>query len=97
MQTYSLTLEEYEAMRVAQGGLCAICCEEETMLDRRTGNVRRLSVDHCHSTGKVRGLLCHACNIAIGKMQESPAVLRSAAMYLEKHQPSAMVRGSSRS
>ena len=42
------------------------------------------AVDHCHHTGKVRGVLCHACNTSLGKMHDSPAFLRRAAEYLEK-------------
>lgn len=52
---YGLSLEEFNAMSLAQGGLCLIC-----------GRPDRLCVDHCHTSGKVRGLLCSGCNGALG-------------------------------
>ena len=51
---YGLTLAQYEALRVGQRGKCAIC-----------GALGRLCVDHCHKTGKVRGLLCSQCNYSL--------------------------------
>lgn len=58
-----------------QGGTCAICHGTET--------VGRLAVDHCHSTGRVRGLLCTNCNQAIGKLKDDSQLLRNAINYLE--------------
>jgi hypothetical protein len=55
-----------------QGGICAIC--RETKIDR---------IDHDHKTGKVRGLLCHCCNAALGLFRDLPDRLRAAAEYLE--------------
>lgn len=75
---YGMTVHEYDQMVIYQNGVCAICRQMES-----TGN-RRLAVDHCHSIGKVRGLLCGQCNLAIGKMGDSPSRLRAAADYLEK-------------
>lgn len=76
---YGLTRGEYEAMCDAQGGRCAICLEVQESTPRGV-----LFVDHCHASGNVRGLLCESCNLAIGKLKDSPEVLRRAADYLEK-------------
>lgn len=72
---FGLTVEQYDEMATAQGGLCAIC--------RRANGQFNLAVDHDHETGTIRGLLCHNCNQALGKFQDSPALLRKAAAYLE--------------
>jgi hypothetical protein len=56
-------------------------CEGCGVAKSRQG--KRLAVDHCHKTGKVRGLLCHECNRTISTAQDDPAILRSLALYLE--------------
>lgn len=73
---YGITIEEYDAMLEAQNGVCLVCQEE----DKDTN----LAVDHCHSTGRVRGLLCNNCNRAIGLLKDNPAVIKRAAAYLER-------------
>jgi hypothetical protein len=78
-------------MLIKQNGVCAICRKPETTYRKShiKGSdpvLRRLSVDHCHTTKKVRGLLCGNCNHSIGKMKDDPALLRAAADYLEKGQ-----------
>jgi recombination endonuclease VII len=83
LRKYGLTLESYEAMHVAQGGVCAICGKPET--GTREGRIKRLSVDHSRQTGRVRELLCCRCNQAIGLMREDPTVLRAAAAYIDRH------------
>jgi hypothetical protein len=80
--TYGITLEEYEAMFAKQDGLCAICAEAEKAIDHLTGEPRRLAVDHCHRTNKIRGLLCLACNTAIGKLKDNPVLIERAASYV---------------
>lgn len=82
---YGLTKDEYTTMLVNQSGVCGICKEPEVVLDRRTGLPRSLSVDHCHSTGKIRGLLCTHCNHALGKFKDSIEVLESAIQYLKEN------------
>lgn len=72
---YKLTGPEFRELLERQGGLCAIC--------RRPPDGTRLVVDHDHTGGDVRGLLCHGCNRGIGLMREDPAALRRAADYLE--------------
>lgn len=78
---YGIGLEEYKKMYEEQGGLCAICNRPAMVLDNK-GRVRALSVDHDHITGKVRGLLCNKCNMAIGIMDSNPEITRNATNYL---------------
>lgn len=73
-RTYGITSADYDRMERNQNGKCAIC--------RAKGN---LHIDHCHTTGKVRGLLCCRCNLAIGSFRDDPHIVRQAAIYLEHH------------
>jgi len=68
---YNLTDEQYQKMLNEQGRKCAICKEQ-----------KRLCVDHCHKTGKIRGLLCFGCNLDIRILEGPPEKLRSAQKYL---------------
>ena len=77
LKRFGLTPAEYAARLEAQSGACAICGGRDA---------RRLSVDHNHETGAVRGLLCRNCNVGIGALGDDADVLRRAAEYLEKHQ-----------
>jgi hypothetical protein len=81
---YHITLEQYEQLHEAQGGVCAICKRPETATDKRTGKKRRLAVDHTNEHGvfKVRGLLCQRHNMAIGLFGHSIALLLAATDYL---------------
>jgi hypothetical protein len=81
---YGIGMDEYRALSEAQNGVCAICKNTETSLDK-DGGPRLMPVDHDHITGKVRGLLCTACNRALGMFKDSPELLRSAINYLEKN------------
>lgn len=73
-QNYGLSLEQYEFLVAQQGSRCAICQKIPA----------RLCVDHSHSTGLVRSLLCSECNAALGLLQEDPARIRALADYAEK-------------
>lgn len=84
--TYGITLEEFEELEKAQGGVCAICKKRETWV--RSGKVFRLSVDHCHDKGKIRGLLCRSCNTGLGFFLHDPSLLHAAVAYL-KNPPAA--------
>ena len=64
LSKYRISAADFAALAKVQGGVCAICRKPETARSRKTGKPRRLSVDHCHETGMVRGLLCTACNTA---------------------------------
>lgn len=77
---FNLTEEAYNDMLKEQGGCCAIC----NTLQCATGY--RFAVDHCHTSGKIRGLLCQACNTAIGKLKDDVFLLKKAIAYLEKDQ-----------
>lgn len=83
LKAYGLTPEEYERLLLAQNGVCAICRQPEKY--KLYGKLKRLAVDHDHATNRVRGLLCHNCNIGIGNLGDSASRLRSAADYLERH------------
>jgi len=76
---YGLTVEKYQQMVLDQGGVCKICSQPPC--DRWN----RLHVDHCHKTGKVRALLCHKCNTAIGNLRDDIALLYKAIAYLEEY------------
>jgi hypothetical protein len=73
-KTFNLTLEEYAARLTAQGGVCAICMLPPGQLP--------LCVDHCHTTGRVRGLLCRKCNTALGQFKDSMVNLARALLYM---------------
>lgn len=77
---FGITLQDYRRLLDEQDGKCAICGET-----CRTG--KRLAVDHDHSNGKVRGLLCQDCNTAIGLFRESPRRLMLAMRYVASHKP----------
>jgi hypothetical protein len=83
MYRYGITREQFTEMLVAQEGVCAICRQPETQVDKRSGVPRQLAVDHCHTTGRVRGLLCTHCNHAIGKFKDSVELLQRAIDYLK--------------
>ena len=73
---YGISTEEYELLINTQKNQCAICHNQE-----RDG--RSLGVDHCHKTGKIRGLLCFTCNAAIGLLKDNENILLSAIEYLK--------------
>jgi hypothetical protein len=75
---YGMTIEQYDAMLEAQGGGCFICA-------RPPREDISLHVDHDHSTGKVRGILCFRCNNALADFQEDVRLLAKAANYLDRH------------
>jgi len=88
LRKYGLTVEQYKAMLHAQGGTCAVCHKPETSKDYRYGLTRDLAVDHCHRTGKVRGLCCFKCNRAMGLLGDDPDLIEAAVIYLRSHQTS---------
>lgn len=83
--SYGITLEEYDKLMILQNNKCAICLKSETIVDNRTKQVRRLSVDHNHETGKVRGLLCKNCNVGLGLFKENLNIIHNLIKYLENN------------
>lgn len=71
---YGISLDEYNTMVKKQNHKCLIC----------NIKAKKLVIDHCHNTGKVRGLLCNACNMALGSFDDSVEKLNRAIKYLEK-------------
>lgn len=80
---YGITPEDYDKMLAEQNNVCAICGKSEVTVDYRTNKIRNLSVDHCHETKQVRGLLCEHCNTGLGKFYHSAKLLEKAAKYLK--------------
>lgn len=78
---YGISLDDWNQMYEEQNGVCKICGRPESKVDKRLGAPRKLAVDHCHDTGKIRGLLCTECNQAIGLLHHDPKILKSALEY----------------
>ena len=83
-RTFGATLEWYEQRLAEQQGVCAICKKPERR-SVRGGKVGRLVVDHDHTTGTVRGLLCHTCNMILGNCEDDVQLLWQAIKYLRKY------------
>jgi hypothetical protein len=75
LDRYNLTQEAHDAMLAAQEGRCAICSVEFTGTPH---------IDHCHASGRVRGLLCGLCNTGLGKFRDNPVFLTRAVSYLQR-------------
>lgn len=73
---YGISIEEYDALSIKQKGVCAICGGPPVK------NRNSLSVDHCHETGHIRGLLCGRCNTGLGMFKDLPELLEKALLYL---------------
>lgn len=76
MKAFGLTPETYETILTQQGYVCAIC--------KNIDKNKRLAVDHCHNTNRIRGLLCAKCNQALGLFNDSPTLLNRAINYLDE-------------
>lgn len=81
---YGITLADRASMIMAQGGLCPIC------LELLSSTIVNTCVDHDHDTGKVRSILCKACNTGMGQFSDNPELLRKAAEYIEAHRPASV-------
>jgi endogenous inhibitor of DNA gyrase (YacG/DUF329 family) len=77
---YKMTIEQYKSMESDQNGVCKIC-------KRVCPSGRKLSVDHCHISGKIRGLLCMKCNKGLGSFEDNMENMKIAIQYLEEHKP----------
>lgn len=79
-RNYGVDLATYKALVAEQGGVCAICGKAPS------GKRPALAVDHDHTTGEVRGLLCRSCNVALGHFRDDERRLKAAVRYLETHE-----------
>lgn len=75
---FGMSVGDFDAMLASQGGGCAICGA-----DKPGGNGQNFHVDHCHATGRVRGILCYGCNVSLGRFGDDVAGLRRALDYLD--------------
>jgi hypothetical protein len=77
---YGITTEQYKLMLEQQNYKCGIC-----NIEQKNAPSSELCVDHCHSTGEVRGLLCHPCNRVLGHFKDNLSIIRNATIYLTKY------------
>jgi len=82
---FGLSFEEAGAILKSYNYSCAICGNEETAIDGRTGLKKNLALDHCHATDKLREPLCWRCNATLGKVKDSVELLQKMIDYLNKH------------
>jgi hypothetical protein len=80
----NMSTDAYAALLLQQRGVCAICHQPETRM--QNGRLWELSIDHCHATGRTRGLLCNVCNVTLGFFADNADRFRSAAAYIDAHQ-----------
>ena len=80
-RNYGITYETYLQMLQEQNSKCYLCGSEGFLMDKAKHKLK-LVVDHCHETEKVRKLLCHNCNRALGLFKDNPDVMRAAANYV---------------
>jgi DNA-binding transcriptional MerR regulator len=81
LRKYNMTFEEVKELLDSQNGSCALC---QTSVSFGTGFSNAAHVDHCHTTNKVRGILCGNCNTALGKLGDSVESIKKVLQYLEK-------------
>ena len=81
-QQYGITTPERDDILKEQGGRCVIC-ESQISFDNKPGGKHGANVDHCHTHGHVRGILCGPCNTGLGKFYDSVELLENAQRYLE--------------
>ena len=89
-RSYGLTLFDFSNLYKKQQGLCAICNKKLCFTGVNSRKTKALSlnepcVDHCHETGKVRGVLCWSCNIALGHVKDNVEVLSKMIEYVQQH------------
>ena len=85
LKKYSLTQQDYEYLLIKYDNTCAICHQPEKKMIN--GKLRRLAVDHCHTSGVVRGLLCFQCNVGLSNFNDNWILLDNASEYLAQQDP----------
>lgn len=80
-QKYEMTPRQFDALLAMQGGRCAICGTDNPKSKHGV-----FHVDHCHETGRIRGILCNPCNVAIGKLGDTPEALLKVYNYLSRRE-----------
>nr|BDD47441.1 hypothetical protein 18 [Pelagibacteraceae bacterium] len=78
-KTYNTTVEHIKQMREEAGGICQCCGKPGE------GHYKRLVIDHCHSTGKIRGLICQKCNTVLGLVKDRIEVLQNLQNFIETY------------
>lgn len=82
-RNFGITEAQYKMMLKSQKGVCAICGQFETI--KYKNKLKQLAVDHHHSTGKIRGLLCDKCNLFLAHVENNPQILKVIPKYLERN------------
>lgn len=85
LKAFGITLDQYNEILEIQNHVCALCQNPERIYKNKSGEWRKLAVDHNHSTGSTRGLLCGSCNMALGLFKENRDRLLAAIAYLDKY------------
>jgi hypothetical protein len=80
---YGLSLEQRKELFDSQNGLCLVCCCEMNLEGGLKAN--QAVIDHCHSSGKIRGMLCNLCNQGLGHFKDNVSFLEKAIKYLEEN------------
>jgi hypothetical protein len=83
---YGITLEQYNEMAAAQRGKCAICGLDPSTVEDWPPHHRVLHVDHDHTTGAIRSLLCNHCNRAVGFLRDDASLAEKVRDYIRSHQ-----------
>lgn len=81
---YGISLERYAEIFQSQDGVCASCGLPERTRHPISEQTKRLAIDHCHRTGRIRGLLCSRCNVALGLLNDDPERIKLLLAYLER-------------
>ena len=82
---YNITPEDYSSMLEKQNGVCALCGLPETVKISKGPGIRSLAVDHDHSTGKIRALLCNKCNVMLGTYENNRELFVKFDEYIKEH------------
>lgn len=85
IKRYGISVEDFHKMMEVQEGKCLICSFEFCVSAEMSDLFKVACIDHCHDSGKVRGLLCRSCNSGLGQFKDSAALLEEAAKYLRNH------------